>query len=103
MNNNDDERDFAEEKANREIGEMFPPARIQAEDGIRQESRRFQQIQNQVGRYFKARYGDSVAFRAPETFENALERWMIYATASGNGSEQLAEETMALIEEKIKA
>lgn len=54
-------------------------------------------VQNQIGRYFVARYGNEVGFRAPETFDNALERWMLYVSG---GSMDLAEKEMALIERK---
>jgi hypothetical protein len=74
--------------------------RVLAEDGIRQESIRFQQIQDQIRRYFVARYGEEWTYKAPETFPNALERWMIYATALDN---HMAEAEMANIEAKIKA
>jgi hypothetical protein len=45
----------------------------------------------QIDRYFRAVYGDDYAFRAPETFENALERWMLYSTSAG-GKELAAAE-----------
>jgi hypothetical protein len=102
--NNNDERDFAEEKANREIletGDGEVAMAIHADDVIHEESRRFQITQEHVSRYLKARYGDDVVYRAPETFENAIERWMIYSTT--HGAAGLAEQTMQLIEEKVKA
>jgi len=74
-------------------------AEVQAEDDTRQESLRFQQLQDQVARYFRARYGNDWAFKAPETFPNALERWMIYSTARDN---HMAEAEMANIEAKIR-
>lgn len=42
----------------------------------------FRQVQDQASRYLIARYGESVWFRAPETFDNVLERW-IWCLASG--------------------
>jgi len=77
-----------------------PEAKVTAEDVLRLESIRFQQFKDQVSRYFKARYGDTYVFRAPEMFDNALERWMIYAT-SDEGS--MAEEQMTKIEEAIRS
>lgn len=46
-------------------------------------------------RYLEAVYGSDVAFRAPETFPNLLERWLL-GVAGGN--EAYAEEQLALIE-----
>lgn len=40
-------------------------------------------IQAQVHQYFTALYGENYVYRAPETFDNALERWMLMV-ASGN-------------------
>jgi len=74
-------------------------AKVQVEDGIRQESLRFQQTQEQIRRYFVARYGAEWIYKAPETFPNALERWMIYSTARDN---HMAEAEMANIEAKIR-
>lgn len=56
-------------------------------------------IREMINRYFKARYGDDYVFRAPETFENALERWMLFI-CTDEGME-LAEETMTRIEAMI--
>jgi phage-related protein len=53
------------------------------------------QLRNMIDRYFKARYGDSYVFRAPETFDNALERWMLYVAG---GSGDLAEQEIVRIE-----
>lgn len=50
---------------------------------------------DQASRYMEARYGKNVWFKAPETFTNAVERW-IWAVASG--SEALAEESISAIE-----
>lgn len=40
-------------------------------------------VQHQIDRYFTTLYGENYVYRAPETFTNALERWMLYV-ASGN-------------------
>lgn len=40
-------------------------------------------VQSQVHQYFTALYGENYVYRAPETFDNALERWMLMV-ASGN-------------------
>jgi len=56
-------------------------------------------VREMVNRYFTARYGKDYVFRAPETFDNALERWMIYIT-SDEGMD-MAEQEMARIEAMI--
>jgi hypothetical protein len=53
-----------------------------AEDVIREESLNYQRTRNQARLYLEARYGKDVWFRAPETFENLVERW-IWTIASG--------------------
>lgn len=40
-------------------------------------------VQRQIDRYFTTLYGENYVYRAPETFANALERWMLLV-ASGN-------------------
>jgi hypothetical protein len=40
-------------------------------------------VQAQVHQYFTALYGENYVYRAPETFDNALERWMLMV-ASGD-------------------
>ncbi len=80
------------------IEHVYDPTK--AEAVIRDVSIQYQKIQDQVSRYFKAVYGDDVVFRAPETFPNVLERWMIYATTPGG--EKLAEEHMQFIEKKAR-
>lgn len=40
-------------------------------------------VSHQIDQYFTALYGVNYVYRAPETFTNALERWMIYV-ASGH-------------------
>ena len=50
-------------------------------------------VQAQVHQYFTALYGESYVYRAPETFTNALERWMLLV-ASGDlnaAASQMAE------------
>jgi hypothetical protein len=61
---------------------------------------KFEQISWQARRYMETVYGKSVWFRAPETFENVLERW-IWALASD--APEMAEECMARIEEMASA
>jgi hypothetical protein len=53
------------------------------------------QLREMIHRYFVARYGANYAFRAPETFDNALERWMLYVAG---GSGDLAEQEIVKIE-----
>ena len=53
-------------------------------------------VRKQAQRYLEARYGQSVWYRAPETFGNTLERW-IWAVASN--VPELAEECMTAIEQ----
>lgn len=55
-------------------------------------------VQQQVHRYFSALYGESYAYRAPETFTNALERWMLLVAS---GDLIAAESQMAEIEKMI--
>ena len=57
-------------------------------------------VRVQARRYLEARYGDAVWFRAPETFENVLERW-IWAVASG-AEGTLGEECIAAIETAMR-
>jgi hypothetical protein len=50
-------------------------------------------VQAQVHAYFTALYGENYVYRAPETFDNALERWMLLV-ASGDldaAASQMAE------------
>jgi hypothetical protein len=49
-------------------------------------------------RYMEAVYGDSVWFRAPETFNNVLERWMWGVACN---VEDYAETQMAIIEQMV--
>ena len=59
----------------------------------------FQQARStrdQACRYLAATYGPSVWWRAPETFDNVLERWIL---ALANVRPKAAEEAMARIEE----
>jgi hypothetical protein len=54
------------------------------------------EIQDQARRYMVAAYGEAVWFRAPETFNNVLERW-IWAVSGAHID--MAEECMSKIEE----
>ena len=56
-------------------------------------------VQSQVHDYFTALYGQSYAYRAPETFTNALERWMLHVAANDLDA---AARQMAEIEEMIR-
>jgi hypothetical protein len=60
-----------------------------------------QKIREMISRYFKARYGDDYVFKAPETFDNALERWMLYVMS--NEGFDMAEQEMAKIEAWCRA
>ena len=55
-------------------------------------------VQDQARRYMTARYGESVWFKAPETFPNMLERW-IWAVASGHP--EFADSLMTQIEDHL--
>jgi hypothetical protein len=55
-------------------------------------------IASQIDRYFKAVHGKDYVFRAPETFPNAVERWMLAVAAD---SEESAEEEIRLIEQHM--
>jgi hypothetical protein len=72
----------------------------QVEDGIRQESIGYQRVRDHARRYLIARYGKNVFFRAPETFDNVLERWLRAVSAD---EMPMAEECMTKIEEMAKA
>ena len=56
-------------------------------------------VKEQIDRYMKAVYGPSYGFRAPETFENLVERWMLYVAG---GSIYMANSTMEIIENMAK-
>lgn len=58
-------------------------------------------VREQAKRYLEARYGPDVWFRAPETFENAVERW-IWAVASGY-EDTTGEDCITAIEAHAKA
>jgi hypothetical protein len=64
---------------------------------IIQESQALQSFQAQAQRYMSAVYGPSVGFRAPETFDNILERWIL-AVGMGVPGVGFAEECMSTIE-----
>lgn len=53
-------------------------------------------VREQAARYLRARFGPDYVYRAPEAFENTLERW-IWAVAGD--APDLAEECMAAIEQ----
>lgn len=53
-------------------------------------------MQDHARRYLEARYGKDVWFRAPETFGNAVERW-IWAVASD--APEVAGQAIAAIEQ----
>jgi hypothetical protein len=56
-------------------------------------------VREQATRYLLAVYGKNVWYRAPETFENVLERW-IWAVSSG-AEATLGEDCMKVIEAKM--
>ena len=57
-------------------------------------------VQKMAHRYLVACYGKSYIFRAPETFENLLERWI---WAVGAGEAEFAEQQMTAIEQLAAA
>lgn len=56
-------------------------------------------VKGMIHRYFVAVHGRSYIYRAPETFDNVLERWML-AVAADN--QEVAEEHMRTIEVRMK-
>ena len=75
-------------------GPFFPPF---GEGG---DSLALEQIRGQARRYMVARYGESVWFRAPETFPNVVEQW-IWGVASAEP--EYAEARIAEIEQHLAA
>ena len=69
---------------------------MNAEEAIREESIQMQRTKEQLHRYFIAVYGEDYVFRAPETFPNLLEQWML---AVMNGSMDFANDKMIMIED----
>jgi hypothetical protein len=61
-----------------------------------EEAKQLAVTQAQARRYLQARYGASVWYAAPETFNNVLERW-IWAVAGGDSD--LADQCINEIEE----
>jgi hypothetical protein len=57
------------------------------------------EVKKQIHRYFVVVHGEDYVYRAPETFDNVLERWM-YAVMNGNL--EFASEQMAIIEHTLK-
>lgn len=58
------------------------------------------QVLQQMHRYFTAVHGKDYVYRAPETFGNVLERWMLAVLA---GDMEYADESMDLIEKLVAA
>lgn len=56
-------------------------------------------VQAQVHQYFTALYGENYVYRAPETFDNTLERWMLLVAS---GDLDAASSQMAEIEQLIR-
>lgn len=56
-------------------------------------------VRGQIHRYFSALYGESYVYSAPETFTNALERWMLLVAS---GDLIAAEKQMTDIEAMIR-
>lgn len=84
-------------QAGRQVLGMVPGPPVpehEREDGAA--SRQLEEIRSQARRYMEARYGENVWFKAPETFANAVERW-IWAVASG--APEIAEESVIAIEQ----
>jgi len=63
----------------------------------------YQKFQEHVVRYFRTVYGDDYVYRAPETFHNMLERWMLYAARPTSESGLMAEKQITEIEEQVEA
>jgi len=59
-----------------------------------------EKVKEHIDRYFKAVHGPTYVYRAPETFQNAVEQWMLAVAAD---SEEMAEHTIATIEDHFKA
>ena len=60
---------------------------------------RLEQIKGHVHRYFVAVYGKGYIYKAPELFQNTVERWMLHVSA---GDMEEAEREIAAIEEHFK-
>jgi hypothetical protein len=58
-----------------------------------------EQVKEHINRYFIAVYGPAYVYRAPETFNNVLEQWML---AVASRDIHYAEKRMARIEEMAK-
>lgn len=58
-------------------------------------------VREQARRYLEARYGESVWFKAPETFDNVLEQWIWSVANDCEGT--LGEECITAIEERMRA
>lgn len=69
-------------------------------DRMRHESQSYQQVRNDARRYMVAVYGPGWTFKAPETFENLLERWLWAVSAD---EMKMAATAMTEIERMAKA
>lgn len=55
-----------------------------------------EKLQEHISRYFRAMYGKTYVYKAPEGYPNALERWMLYVSG---GHEEMAEKEIKNIED----
>lgn len=55
-----------------------------------------EKLQEHIARYFRAMHGKQYVYQAPETYPNALERWMLYVSG---GHEEMAEKEIKNIED----
>lgn len=60
---------------------------------------RLEQVREQINRYFVGLYGQDYTYRAPETFSNQLEVWMLLVCS---GDLPAAEEQMQKLERMIE-
>lgn len=66
------------------------------EGAARRFASRLEAINHHIDRYFVAVHGKDYHYRAPETFDNVLERWMLHIL---RGDSELASEAINKIEE----
>lgn len=60
------------------------------------------EVRKQIHRYFVAVHGKDYIYRAPETFPNRVERWMLAVLRGDDDGIEAAENQIALIEEHFE-
>lgn len=69
---------------------------------VRVEKSRHEIVKEHIHRYFKAVHGQGYVYRAPETFQNRLERWMLAVMKDDQTSMLEAEAEIREIEEHFR-